>query len=106
MVLPYNLTNFSNSATIGDVLISANQFSGGISGGGILFLMLSLLVFFVVLVSLKGYGFKYALLASSFVSFLTSLFLFVAGVLGLYWVLLWGVTWALSLFVAYLFREG
>jgi hypothetical protein len=77
----YNLTPFTNASSIGDVVISANTLSGGTLTGPWLFGGMSFIIFIVLLVGLKRYEFKDALMASSFASFVLSGFGWYLGII-------------------------
>lgn len=72
----YNVTDVLNAKTISDLMIAANNAVNQMFIGGFL------MVFFVVIImSLKKYYLSDAILASSFVCFIASLFLRAFGVI-------------------------
>jgi hypothetical protein len=81
----YNLTNFTASKTVLDLVVAANQFSSQMLMNGLI-----LAVFLVSLMALKRYDFDDALAVSSFISIAVTFFFYLAHLIPIYWVLLFG----------------
>ena len=77
MAAPYNLTPLTNSTTIEQIIIVANDASNNILSGGVL-----ISLFFVFFFSLATrFSVKKSLLASTFAASLLSVFMFQAGLI-------------------------
>lgn len=80
--MTYNTTNLTSATGIGDLVSFANN-----ATDGVLAVVMLIVIFIIMLVALKRYDFDDALLASSWVTFLLSIFLRFAGFLPLIWAL-------------------
>jgi hypothetical protein len=78
----YNLTTLQGSQTIFTVITSANDFSGGL-----LMTLFTLAIFFIAIMKFKTYEFSKALLASSVICFMISLFFVYANLINPIWAL-------------------
>jgi hypothetical protein len=89
--MTYNLTLLQEAETIYKVFVYADNASGNIMVG-----LFMIAIFFVFLMALKRYSFTNALLASSFVSFILSLFLTYANLLNFMFPLFFLITASLT----------
>jgi hypothetical protein len=80
--MSYNLTQLAESDTIFKLVVYTNDSTGGLMVG--LFL---LSIFFIMLMAFKRYEFIKALMASSLISFVISLFFVFAKLINPYWAL-------------------
>jgi hypothetical protein len=80
--MSYNITLLSEVATIRELFVVTNTYSGD------LFTVLMMFaIFFIMLMALKRFGFQYAMFSASFASFVLSLLLMYAELLNIIWVL-------------------
>lgn len=70
----YNLTNLTTAQNIGDVTLTANNYSQGFLFGGAL-----VAVFFIMLMGLLRWGFDTALIVSSWTCFILGIILSFGG---------------------------
>lgn len=95
----YNLTAFQNATNISGLVMSANQFSGGILITG-----LTIAIFFVILMQNKG-GIVESIAISAYISFIISGILGFLGVLNFVFIIGYLVMAALATFALYM-RPG
>lgn len=76
--MPYNLTNLTSDPSVSSFLLTANNYAGGI-----LFGILSVALFFILLMTLKKWEFASALLVSGWVCFVLSSILWWGGFLNI-----------------------
>jgi len=93
LTTPYNLTVLQNGQTISDLVSYANVSTGGVLSG--LFLAA---VFFILMISLRKASFIDSFVASSFICFVLSIFMLIAGFISFYVVLALLLLTAFSLF--------
>lgn len=75
--MTYNLTNFTASNNPLELAIASNQLVGGW-----MFTLIVLLIYVISFIALKRYETKYAMLTAGFVTFVLSVSLWGAGVVG------------------------
>ena len=97
----YNMTNLSNVAGVGDLMIYANN-SVVLNGAGVLFGIMLLAFFFIMLMTLKRWDFDKALLSSSFACFILALVLNYGHLLNFIFPILFLVVLALTAFYMFM----
>jgi len=96
--MTYNMTQLQNADTIFKLVTYAND-----STGGIIAIILVLSAFFIMFMSMKKYEFSKALMASSGISFVISIFFVYAKVLNPIWALGFLILLAGSAFLSTMF---
>jgi len=96
----YNLTLLQEVETVPDVISVANTYAGGNLVG-----MFLIAIFFVMLMIMKKWDFDKSLLVSSFLCFMFSLFLKMAGFVSMIFVLVFGIVMALTGFYLFLIKK-
>ena len=96
--MTYNMTQLAASDTIFKLVTYAND-----STGGIFATLMVLAVFFIMFVAMKRYEFSKALLASSGISFMITLFLTYAKIINPIWALVFLILTAGSAFLGVIF---
>ena len=79
---PYNLTLLQESVTVSDLVSYANISTGGILSG-----LFVIIVFFILMITLKRASFVDTLAVSSFITFILSIFMLLGGFISFYFVL-------------------
>ena len=97
----YNLTLLKEAGTVPDVISVANTYVGGNLVG--LFLIA---IFFVMMMIMKKWEFDKTLLVSSFLCFMFSLFLKMAGLVNMIFVLVFGIIMSLTAFYLFTIKKG
>lgn len=96
--MTYNTTQLQAADTIFKLVVYGND-----STSGLLMALFLLAAFFIMLMALKRYEFGKALMTSSAITFVVSLFLVYAGLIGTIWALVFFILMAGSVFLSQLF---
>ena len=95
--MTYNMTQLAASDSIYKLVLFSNDITTGA-----LVAMFILALFFILLMSLKKYEFDSALLVSSFICFVISVFMMYAELLALMWVLAYLIVAAFAGFIMFI----
>jgi len=82
----YNQTALEQSTTIFDLMTYSDT-----ATGGVFFIIFLVSIFFIIIMSLRRYGFENALLVSSFFTFILSAVMASVGVVSVYMALIFGI---------------
>ena len=96
--MTYNLTIVQSSASIFTLVQQANVFSGGL-----LMTLFTIAIFFIMVISLKAYTFSKAILASSVMCLVISLFFVYAKLINPIWSLAFLILAALTVLFGTMF---
>ena len=98
---PYNLTLLQKSITVSDLVSFANTSTGGILSG-----LFVVIVFFILMITLKRASFVDTLAASSFIIFILSIFMLLGGFISFFYVLAFLLLTGFSIFYMVMVKKG